>query len=85
DLDHDLIGAHIRLLIENGVDPERIIHLPTRTGIEPSHDLLRQARKNDCGTVVIGRRGRETAKGIFKGVSDRAIQQAENVSVWVVG
>ncbi|MDH3346952.1 MAG: universal stress protein [Desulfobulbaceae bacterium] len=85
DLDNDLIGAHLRLLVESGVEEERIIQLPTCSDFDPSHDLLRQARKHRCGTIVIGRRGRDVAKGMFKGVSHRTIQQAENVAVWLVG
>lgn len=85
DMDNDLIGAHISLLVENGIDEERIILIPVGTDLDPSHDLLRQARKYHCGTVVVGRRGKESTKGMFKGVSHRTMQQAENVAVWLVG
>ncbi len=87
DLDADtcLYHAHTQILLDNGIEKERIFELPVRTDLEASRDLLRQARKHECGTIVIGRRARSAGKGIFGGVSDRALQQAENIALWLVG
>lgn len=85
DPDNHLFNAHTQLLLDNGVKPEQITRLPTQTGLDASHDLLRQARKQHCGTIVIGRRPRESEKGVFGGVSDRTMQQAQDIAVWLVG
>ena len=84
DLDTCLYKAHSRILIENGIPEERIVHLPPRRGIHPSHDLLRQAKKHKCGTIVIGRRDR-VDKGFLGGVSDRITKNAQNIAVWLIG
>jgi nucleotide-binding universal stress UspA family protein len=85
DLDSFLYQAHTRVLLENGIPAERIMHLPPHRDLHASHDLLRQAKKHTCGTIVIGRRGRQVDKGILGGVSDRTTQQAQNMAVWLVG
>ncbi len=85
DLDTYLYHAHTQILLDNGIELARISKLPMRTDLEASRDLLRQARKHECGTIVIGRRARSEGKGIFGGVSDRALQKAENTALWLVG
>jgi len=85
DLDNNLYHAHRQILIDNGIHDDRILDLPVQTDLEASRDLLRQAKKNNCGTVVIGRRSKITSKGFFGGVSDRAMQQAQNIALWLVG
>ncbi len=85
DLDTCLYRAHTQILLDNGIEESRISELPIQTDLEASRDLLRQARKHKCGTIVIGRRPRSEDKGIFGGVSDRALQQAENIALWLVG
>jgi nucleotide-binding universal stress UspA family protein len=50
-----------------------------------SRDLIKQASKHKCGTVVMGRRPRAAEKGIFGGVSDQTLQQAQNLALWLVG
>ncbi|WP_339134184.1 MAG: universal stress protein [Candidatus Electrothrix sp. GW3-4] len=84
DVETCLYKAHSQILVENGIPEERIVRLPPRRGIHPSHDLLRQAKKHKCGTIVIGRRGR-VDKGLLGGVSARAAKNAQNMAVWLVG
>jgi nucleotide-binding universal stress UspA family protein len=85
DLDNNLFHAHAEILREGGVAKERIIQLPVQKGLDASHDLLRQAKNHHCGTIVLGRRGREESKGFLGGVSDRTMQNAQNLAVWLVG
>ncbi len=85
DEDRDMYKTHARVLTENGISEEKITTIPPRKDLDASHDLLRQAKKHGCGTVVIGRRGREVEKGLLGGVSDRTTQQAQNMAVWLVG
>lgn len=85
DLDNYLFHAHAQILMEGGVAKKRITQLPLQKDLDASHDLLRQAKKHRCGTIVMGRRGRDVGKGLFGGVSDRTMQQAQNIAVWIVG
>ena len=54
-------------------------------GIDPSRQILRQALIDDFGTIVMGRRGEEVSKGLFRGVSDRVLLMAEEVAIWIIG
>ena len=85
DLDNNLYKAHTRILVDNGIPEEKISQITPRMDLDASHDLLRQAKKHGCGTVLIGRRGREVEKGLLGGVSDRTTQHAQNMAVWLVG
>ena len=73
------------LLIEGGISRECIVTLPEPTAIEESTAIIGSARKNNCGTIVIGRRPEGEVKSIFGGVSKRTIRQAENLALWVIG
>ena len=85
DPDNFLFYAHARVLKENGVEPDRIVQLPMGRNLYVSRDLIKQAHKHKCGTVVMGRRSRDAEKGLFGGVSDQTLLQAENMALWLVG
>ena len=85
DLENFLFYAHAQVLIDNGIPRNRISQLPAQMHLDVGADLLRQAKRHNCGTIVIGRRGRQVGKGLLKGVSDRAVQQAQNIAIWLVG
>lgn len=74
-----------QLLVESGFPEERIFWLQTFKGIDPSRQIVRQALIDDFGTIVMGRRGPDADKGIFRGVSDRVLSMAEQVAVWIIG
>jgi nucleotide-binding universal stress UspA family protein len=80
-----LFHAPEQILRESGFPAERVHRLHTRKGIYPSRQILRQALVDDFGTIVMGRRGKEAQKGLFKGVSDQVIAMAEGMAIWVVG
>jgi nucleotide-binding universal stress UspA family protein len=84
DMETCLYNAHTQVLLDNGIAKEQIVQLPPHRDIHASHDLLRQAKKHQCGTVVIGRRDR-VDKGLIGGVSDRTTKNAQNMAVWLVG
>ncbi len=85
DLENYLFYAHAQILMEGGVGKKRITQLPMQRNLDVSHDLLRQAKNHRCGTIVMGRRGRGVEKGMLGGVSDRTMQRAQDVAVWLVG
>ncbi len=80
-----LFHAPKQLLLESGIPEENIQWLHTSKGIEAGRQILRQALIDDYGTIVIGRRGEDAKKGLFRGVSDRVVQMGEQVAIWIVG
>lgn len=80
-----LFHAPKQVMIDAGFPAERIFWLTTFKGFDPSRQILRQAIIDDFGTIVMGRRGGDVKKGIFKGVSDRVLYMAEQAAVWIVG
>ena len=82
--DSHFSGAE-KILTDHGVDPAKIHRLHTERGIHPSRQIIRQALKDDFGTIVMGRRGRQADKGMLGGISDRVIYMAEHVALWIVG
>jgi nucleotide-binding universal stress UspA family protein len=83
--DDHLFHGPTQLLIEAGIPRDNIITLPEVSDLEAAHGIIRQAHKHQCGTIVIGRRGDETTKGILGGVSDRTLKHAQDIALWVVG
>ncbi|ADH86074.1 universal stress protein [Desulfurivibrio alkaliphilus] len=81
----NIFHAPRRILSEAGFPAQRIHELETSKGFEPSRQIVRQALIDGYGTIVLGRRGAEAKKGLFRGVSDRVLLMAEQVAVWVVG
>ncbi len=85
DLDNFLFYAHAQLLADSGIPRHRITQLPAQMHLDVGADLLKQAKQHHCGTIVIGRRRRDLAKGQLKGVSDKTLKQAQNIAVWLAG
>jgi len=85
DPENYLFYAHAQILKDNGVGKKSIRQLPMKTELDASRDLIKQARNHKCGTIVVGRRPRGSEKGIFGGVSDRTLGQAQNLALWIVG
>lgn len=83
--DDHLFRGPTQLLIEAGIPENNIIILPEVSDIGAASGILRQADKNQCGTIVIGRRGDGTANSILGGVSERTIKKGQNITLWVVG
>lgn len=85
DPENYLFYAHAQVLKEHGISPKQITQLPMGRNLYVSRDLIKQTLKNKCGTIVIGRRGRLAEKGLFGGVSDQTLQQAQNLALWLIG
>ncbi len=74
-----------QILREAGFPMERVHRLDTSRGIEPAQQIVQLVRREDYGTIVMGRRGQEVDKGIFQGVSDRVLANVKDKAIWIVG
>ncbi len=74
-----------QVFLEAGIPDTKIVILPEKTDLEEAHGIINQARKQNCGTIVMGRRSAGMAKGLLGGVSDRTITHVENRALWVIG
>ena len=82
---HFHFQAAEQILREAGFPMERVQRLDTKIGIEPAQQIVQHVMGEDYGTIVMGRRGQDVNKGIFKGVSDRVLANVKDVAIWVVG
>jgi nucleotide-binding universal stress UspA family protein len=73
------------ILTDAGIPQEAITHLPVPSAMEESTAIISCARKNKCGTIVIGRRPESESKGFLGGVTRRTIKQTENMALWIIG
>lgn len=73
------------LLTDAGIPQRCITSLPVPTTMEESTAIINCAKKNNCGTIVIGRRPESESKGFLGGVTRRTIKQTENMALWIVG
>jgi len=85
DPENYLFYAHAQVLKDHGVPPKRITQLPMGRNLYVSRDLIKQANKYNCGTIIMGRRQKAAEKGIFGGVTDQTLQKAQNLALWLVG
>lgn len=80
-----LFTGPTEILTEAGIPKQCITPLPQPTAIEESTAIISSAQKNKCGTIVIGRRPENQAKGFLGGISRRTIKQTEDMALWVIG
>lgn len=75
-----------QMLLDHGISEERISHhLDDGRCFTPHKPILHRSTIDECGTIVIGRRPVKKAKGIFSGVSEKVLELASGVAIWIVG
>lgn len=74
-----------QLLTNAGIPTDCIETLPEPTALEESTAIISNAKRNQCGTIVIGRRPANEVKGILGGVAKRTVIRAENLALWLIG
>jgi nucleotide-binding universal stress UspA family protein len=73
-----------RILLDRGVSADRISRLDEGGLFAPHKSILHKSRVDEYGTIVIGRRGKSKKKGFFRGVSDKVLNLASGVAIWIV-
>ena len=80
-----LFNGPVQLLLDSGIAQGAIHTLPEPTALEESMSIINHARKNNCGTIVMGRRKEGLARGLMGSVSSRTILQTQDMALWLVG
>jgi len=74
-----------QVLFEAGIPKNRITILPKATRIDSSSSIINQARRHQCGTIVMGRRLPGMVRGIWGEVASKTIKHTQNMALWIVG
>ncbi|MCX8041924.1 MAG: universal stress protein [Thermodesulfobacteriaceae bacterium] len=73
------------LVTNNLFDPKKIRFKVKRALFGPAGDIIREVKKGDYGTVVVGKRGKGGWKGFVLGsVSQKIVNYFSDRAVWVV-
>jgi len=74
-----------QMLLERGVSESRICPHHDSHCFSPHKPILQRSALEQCGTIVIGRRSKAKTTGIFAGVSEKVLDLASGVAIWIVG
>jgi nucleotide-binding universal stress UspA family protein len=73
------------MLVKAGISESQISKKIVDGGRSAANDILEEARKNNYGTIVMGRRGISGVQEFFMGsVSSKVLQNATGMAVWIV-
>lgn len=73
------------MLLEAGLREDQITTKIVDGSRSAAADILKEARGADCGTVVLGRRGRSGVKEFLMGsITSKVLQDCAGMAVWVV-
>ena len=73
------------MLLEAGIPEAQIKTKVVDGSRDAASDILKEARNNDYGTVVLGRRGYSGVKEFFMGsVTRKVLQDCAGMAVWLV-
>jgi nucleotide-binding universal stress UspA family protein len=73
------------MLIRAGVSESQISQKIVDGSRSAANDILEEARNNQYGTIVMGRRGISGVQEFFMGsVSSKVLQNSTSMAVWIV-
>jgi nucleotide-binding universal stress UspA family protein len=73
------------MLVKAGIGQSRISQKIVDGSRSPASDILEEARNNQYGTIVMGRRGISGVQEFFMGsVSSKVLQNSTGMAVWIV-
>jgi nucleotide-binding universal stress UspA family protein len=85
----ELIAPYLKkgkdVLIQSGLREEHIKTKVVEGSRSAAGDILREARSNSFGTIVLGRKGRSSVKEYFMGTTtSKVLEDSRGLAVWVV-
>ncbi len=73
------------MLLNAGLTEEQIVTKVTDGSRSVADDILKEARDNEYGTIVLGRHGRSMMQGfIFGSVTNKVLHQSAGLAIWIV-
>ena len=73
------------ILLEAGLREDQIITKIVDGSRSAAADILKEARSNSFGTIVLGRKGRSSVKEYFMGTTtSKVLQDSSGLAVWIV-
>ncbi len=73
------------MLLRAGFTEDRVAVKVVDGGRSPADDILEEARKNDFGTLILGRRGLSAFKEFFMGsITSKVLSRALGLATWIV-
>ncbi|RJP85067.1 MAG: universal stress protein [Desulfobacteraceae bacterium] len=82
---HPVMEKAKEMLVQAGVEENKITIEITSGSNNPAKDILEAVRKHDCGTIVLGRQGDSNTGGFSMGSFTRKVLEGvEDMAVWVV-
>jgi nucleotide-binding universal stress UspA family protein len=73
------------MLIQAGLSEEKINTRVVDGSRSAAADILEEARSNNYGTIVLGRKGHSGVKEFFMGsITSKVLQDSGGLAVWVV-
>ncbi|MBU4153305.1 MAG: universal stress protein [Proteobacteria bacterium] len=74
-----------QMLLERGISEKKIYQHHDEYCFSAHKPIIQHSVIDQCGTIVIGCRSKTKVKGIFSGVSEKVLNLARGVAIWIVG
>jgi nucleotide-binding universal stress UspA family protein len=73
------------MLLNAGLTEEQIAMKVVEGSRSAADDILKEARNNECGTIVLGRHGQSMMKEfIFGNVTSKILHHSPGLAIWIV-
>jgi nucleotide-binding universal stress UspA family protein len=82
---NEIYDAPLQLLREADIPEGQVTILPESKHIDESSSMISQARRHQCGTIVMGRPRAGMTRSIWGEVASRTIKNTQNMTLWIVG
>ncbi|GAB6095819.1 hypothetical protein JCM14469_20720 [Desulfatiferula olefinivorans] len=80
-----LLNKACGVFVSKGFQPSKVRWSMINRSASRSRALLDMAAAQDCGTLVLGRRGNSAVEEFFMGrVGKKVVQVAESIAVWII-
>jgi nucleotide-binding universal stress UspA family protein len=74
-----------KMLLDAGLSEDQIATKVTDGSRSVADDILKEARENGFGTIVLGRRGLSKIKELFMGsVTSKVLLNSSSLTLWIV-
>jgi nucleotide-binding universal stress UspA family protein len=80
-----LLSGACQAFVSQGFSPDKVRWSMINRSASRSRALLDMAANQDCGTLVLGRRGNSAVEEFFMGrVGKKVVHAAESIAIWII-